>query len=176
MGNRQRPTPKAPKVRDQLESANEDLALLDRRIELKTQERAEYIQGHGPELISLLAEQHKETGNKIAQLAGELLQELLLLYKTEDDGRALERQTAPPPEVNTGDPASVTTMIGTLTTHNMGGPRRGDIEGVLRLLQTYGEAAVVGEATSTEGDGEEQGAAVIHEPEPDERSRNGAGA
>jgi len=101
---------------------------------------------------------------------------VLLLYKTEDDGRALERQTAPPPEINSAEAASTTVILGTLTTQNTPGPRRGDVEGVLRLLQTYGEGAVVGEAASTEGAVEEQAAAVIHEPEPDGRSRNGTGA
>jgi len=115
-----------------------------RGIQLKEQERSEYVRDHGPELIALLAEQHRRTGNSIARLAGELLQELLLLYKTEDDGRALERQSAPPPEINTGDPASITAIVGIHTTQNTPGLRRGDIEGVLRILQTYGEAAEIG--------------------------------
>ena len=57
----------------------------------------------------------------------------------------MARSAAPLPEVNTSEPASVTTILDARTVNATHGTRRGDIESVLRLLQSYGEATIVEE-------------------------------
>jgi hypothetical protein len=152
---RDRPRPRAPKVEEQLRDAQEALALLDGRIELLTHERGEYVRDHKDELFSLLNAQHRAASNTVSRLARETLAALLEMYRAEDEARELRRTHPEPQEINMGDPAPVTTILHAPTLGQMQGQRRGDIEGVLRLLQSYGEATVVGEVAH-----EEQPAAV----------------
>jgi hypothetical protein len=145
---RERPRPRAPKLEEQHTAAADELALLDKRIELLTHERALYLQEHHQELFSLLKSAHTQAGNEVARQAGETLATLLQMYRLEDEGRQLQRSAPPPAEPEEwGDPQSLTTIWPLQTTQNFGGgPKRGEIEGVLRLLQSYAEATEVGEA------------------------------
>jgi hypothetical protein len=172
---RSRPKAEAPKIREQLEQAQADLALLDKRIQLVEQERSEYIANHGQELFALLAAAHRQAANTVARLAGQTLEYLLLMYKTEDDGRQLQRVTAEPPEENWGAPAPVTNLdvaSGVIGTAREAGPQRGEIESTLRLLQSYGEATEIGAAPSED---DVDPAAVMH-AEPAREGNNGSDA
>ena len=108
------------------------------------------------------------------RLAGQTLEHLLLMYRAEDDGRQLQRLTAEPPEENRGAPASVTNIdvaSGVIGTPREAGPQRGEIEAILRLLQSYGEATEVGAVPDEDDD---DTAAVLVEPGPGDDARNGA--
>ncbi len=142
------PKPKEPALRSQLESAQRELEVLERRLSLAGSERSRYIQEHGEELMSLLAGAQAAEGEKVAEGAATVLEDLLRRFKAEDDARAMSRLIPAPAPENTGEPQRAVTVWGPMTTQNVtGGPARGDLEGTLRYLAGLGSSAttVVGE-------------------------------
>lgn len=143
---RKPPKPKEPELREQLEGAQRELEVLERRLTLAGSDRSRYIQEHHEELMGLLAQAQAAEGEKVAEGAGKVLEDLLRYFKAEDDARAMRRLIPEPVEENTGEPQKAVTVWGNLTTQNItGGPRRGDLEGTLRYLSSLGAATVVGE-------------------------------
>jgi chromosome segregation ATPase len=147
------PKPQEPHLREQLESAQRDLEILVRRLALAEGERSRYVQEHHERLATLLEEAQAAEASRVSEGASEVLEDLLRLFKCEDDARALARlHLAPQPE-NAGEPERHTTILGPLTRTTTGGPRRGDLEGALRYL------ASLGPATEVEASAGEAGAA-----------------
>jgi hypothetical protein len=145
---RKAPKPKEPELRAQLESAQREQDVLERRLTLAGSERSRYIQEHSEELMGLLAEAQKAEGDKVAGGAATVLEDLLRFFRAEDDARAMRRLIPAPAPENTGEPQRAVTVWGPMTTQNVtGGPARGDLEGTLRYLAGLGSSAttVVGE-------------------------------
>jgi hypothetical protein len=146
------PPRKEPELLAQLEAAQRELAVLERRRILADQERSRYIADNRDRLAELLAEAQAAEGAKVAAGASEVLQWLLCYYQVEDDLRALSRLAPAPSEENSGGPESVTTVWGNINTRNVtGGPRRGDLEQALRHLASLGPATEVGEVEDEAG-------------------------
>jgi chromosome segregation ATPase len=145
---RKAPKPKEPELKEQLERAQREVEILERRLALAGSDRSRYIQEHHEELVRLLAEAQAAEGEKVAEGASKVLEDLLRLFQAEDDIRAM-RRIAPAPATlaeNTGEAQNSVTVWGNLTTRNVtGGPRRGDLEGTLRYLAGLGAATEVGE-------------------------------
>ena len=142
------PPPKEPELRSQLEGAQRDLEVLERRLALAQADRAKFIQSNHERLAELLAQAQASEGEKVAVGARQVLDDLLRLYKAEDDARALRRLVPEPANENTGAPERATAVWGPLTVANStGGPRRGDLEGALRYLESLGPTTVVGEGS-----------------------------
>jgi DNA repair exonuclease SbcCD ATPase subunit len=142
------PKPKEPELRSQLERAQRELEVLERRLALAGSDRSRYIQEHHEELTRLLMEAQKAEGEKVAGGAATVLEDLLRYFKAEDDLRALRRLVPAAAPENTGAPQKSVTVWGNVTTQNFGGgPARGDLEGTLRYLASLGSTAttVVGE-------------------------------
>ncbi len=131
------PKPKEPELQEQLERAQRELEVLERRLTLSGSDRSRYIQEHDEELMSLLVEARAEEAERVSKGASEVLADLLRYFKCEDDARALGRLVPAPAASleNTGAPAPVTAVWGARTTQNFaGGPPRGNLEGALRYL------------------------------------------
>ena len=146
--NSGRKTPKAkePELRAQLESAQRELEVLERRLTLAASERSHYVQKHGERLMRLLAGAQAAEGEKVAEGASRVLEDLLRFFRAEDDLRAMRRLVPAAAPENTGEPQRAVTVWGPMTTQNVtGGPARGDLEGTLRYLASFGAATVVGE-------------------------------
>jgi hypothetical protein len=140
------PKPKEPELREQLEGAQRELEVLERRLTLAGGDRSRYIQEHHEELMRLLAQAQAAEGERVAEGASKVLTDLLRYFQAEDDARAMRRLIPEPVQENTGEPQKTVTVWGNLTTQNVtGGPRRGDLEGTLRYLAGLGEPTVVGE-------------------------------
>jgi hypothetical protein len=140
------PKPKEPALRSQLEGAQRRLEVLERRLALAQADRARFIQSNHERLAGLLAEAQASEGERVAEGAAKVLENLLVYFRAEDDLRALGRLVPAPAEENTGAPERVTAVWGSLTTRNItGGPAREDLESVLRYLESLGETTVVGE-------------------------------
>ena len=107
--NRGRKLPQArtPKLEAQHPEAEGDLKLLDKRIELLTAERSEYVADHKDELFSLLEREHTDAGNTVSQLAAQTLEALLQMYRAEDEARQLRRTHPEPQPINYSDPSSL---------------------------------------------------------------------
>jgi chromosome segregation ATPase len=145
---RKAPKPKEPELRSQLERAQRELEVLERRLTLAGSDRSRYIQEHHEELTRLLMEAQKAEGDKVAGGAATVLEDLLRYFRAEDDLRAMRRLIPAPAslEENTGAPQKSVTVWGNVTTQNFGGgPARGSLEGTLRYLASFGAATVVGE-------------------------------
>ncbi len=143
---RKAPKPKEPELRAQLESAQRELEVLERRLTLAASERSHYVQKHGERLMRLLAGAQAAEGEKVAEGASRVLEDLLRFFRAEDDLRAMRRLVPAPTPENTGGPEKSVTVWGNVTTQNFGGgPARGDLEGTLRYLASFGAATVVGE-------------------------------
>jgi hypothetical protein len=144
--NRGRKLPQArtPKLEAQHAEAEGDLKLLDKRIELLTAERSEYVADHKDELFSLLEREHTDAGNTVSRPAAQTLEALLQMYRAEDEARQLRRTHPEPQPINYSDPSSTTVILHAPTMGELQGQRRGDIEGTLRLLQSYGQATEIG--------------------------------
>jgi hypothetical protein len=145
---RKAPKPKEPELRSQLESAQRELEVLERRLTLAGSDRSRYIQEHHEELMGLLMEAQAAEGKKVGEGAATVLEDLLRFFKAEDDLRAMRRLIPAPAslEENTGAPQKSVTVWGNVTTQNFGGgPARGSLEGTLRYLASFGAATVVGE-------------------------------
>jgi hypothetical protein len=144
--SKKRPKPKEPQLRSQLEGAQRELEVLERRLALAQADRARFIQSNHERLAGLLAEAQEAEGARVAEGASQVLADLLRYFKAEDDIRALRRLVPAPAEENTGIPERTTAVWGNLTTRNItGGPPRGDLEATLRYLESLGGATVVGE-------------------------------
>ncbi len=140
------PKPREPQLRSQLEGVERELEVLERRLALAQADRARFIQSNHERLAALLMEAQASEGERVAEGASQVLADLLRYFKAEDDMRALRRLVPAPAEENTGEPERTTAVWGNLTTRNItGGPARGDLEGVLRYLESLGETTVVGE-------------------------------
>jgi hypothetical protein len=140
------PKPREPELRERLERAQRDLEILDRRLALAQADRARFIQSNHERLAAMLMEAQASGGERVAEGAAKVLENLLVYFKAEDDIRALRRLVPAPVEENTGALERVTAVWGSLTTRNItGGPPRGDLEGTLRYLISLGETTVVGE-------------------------------
>lgn len=140
------PKPKEPELRSELEGAQRELEVLERRLTLAGSDRSRYIQEHHEELMRLLAQAHAAEGEKVAEGASRVLEDLLRYFKCEDDARAMTRLVPAAAPENTGEPQKTVAVWGSMTTQNVtGGPRRGDLEGVLRYLVSLGDGTVVGE-------------------------------
>jgi hypothetical protein len=143
---RKPPKRKEPELRSQLESAQRELEVLERRLTLAGSDRSRYIQEHGEELMRLLARAQAAEGEKVAEGASKVLEDLLRYFKCEDDARAMRRLIPEPVEENTGEPQKTVAVWGPVGTQTVtGGPRRGDLEGALRYLVSLGGGTVVGE-------------------------------
>jgi hypothetical protein len=138
------PNPTEGHLASQLEGAQRDLQVLERRLALAVADRARYISEHHAEILSHLGEAHAAEGARVAAAASEALEALLAYHRAEDDARNLQRlHPAPAPE-NVGSPQNSVTVWGALTTRNYaGGPQRGDLEGTLQYLVSLGEATIV---------------------------------
>jgi hypothetical protein len=140
------PKPREPELREQLEGVERELQVLERRLALAQADRARFIQSNHERLAALLMEAQASEGERVAEGASQVLADLLRYFKAEDDIRALGRLVPAPAEENTGAAQQSVTVWGSLTTRNItGGPARGDLEGVLRYLESLGETTVVGE-------------------------------
>jgi hypothetical protein len=140
------PKPKEPELRSQLESAQRELEVLERRLTLAGSDRSRYIREHHEELMRLLAEAQTAEGEKVAEGASRVLEDLLRYFQAEDDARAMTRLVPATAPENTGEPQKTVAVWGNMTTQNVtGGPRRGDLEQALRYLVSLGEPTVVGE-------------------------------
>jgi len=140
------PKPKEPALRSQLERAQRELEVLERRLTLAGSERSHYIQGHSERLMRLLAAAQAAEGEKVAGGAATVLEDLLRYFRAEDDARAMRRLIPAPAPENTGAPQKSVTVWGPMTTNNVtGGPPRGELEGTLRYLASLGAGTVVGE-------------------------------
>ncbi len=143
---RKPPKPKEPELRSQLERAQRELEVLERRLTLAGSDRSRYIQENSEELMGLLAKAQAAEGEKVASGASKVLADLLRYYKCEDDARAMRRLVPAAAPENTGEPQKSVTVWGNVTTQNFGGgPARGSLEGTLRHLASLGGATVVGE-------------------------------
>jgi hypothetical protein len=143
---RKAPSPKEPELREQLEGAQRELEILERRLALAGSDRSRYIQEHHDELARLLMEAREAEGARVAEGASRVLEDLLVYFKAEDDIAAMRRLIPAPAEENTGAPERSVAVWGSLTRRNItGGPPRGDLEGTLRYLASLGPATVVGE-------------------------------
>jgi hypothetical protein len=153
---RKPPAPREPELRSQLERAQRELAVLERRLTLAGSDRSRYIQQHADELMGLLAEAHASEGQKVAEGASKVLEDLYRYFQAEDAARQMRRLVPAPAalEENTSEAQAgrTVTVWGNLTTQNFaGGPARGSLEGTLRYLCSLGEAAaVVGEGAESE--------------------------
>jgi chromosome segregation ATPase len=144
------PKPTEPHLREQLDGAQRDLEVLERRLSLANSDRARHISEHHERILSLLEEAHAEHGEKVSTAASEALTALLAYHAAEDEARNLQRLHPVPALENTGGPESHVTVWGNLTTQNAtGGPQRGTLEGTLRYLVSLGAPTVV------EGGGED---------------------
>jgi len=144
------PKPTEGHLASQLEGAQRDLQVLERRLALANSDRARYISEHHELILGLLERAHAEEGGRVAAAAEAALEALLAYHKAEDDARDLARLHPAPQEENRGGPESVSVVWGNLTTVNAtGGPPRGDLEGTLRYLVSLGSPTIV------EGDAEE---------------------
>lgn len=134
------PKPKEPELRSQLERAQRELEVLERRLTLAGSDRSRYIQENSEELMDLLAQAQAAEGEKVAEGASKVLADLLRYYKCEDDARAMRRLVPAPAALeNTGEPQRAITVWGPMTTQNVtGGPPRGNLEGSLRYLASMG--------------------------------------
>jgi TolA-binding protein len=148
------PKPKEPELQEQLESAQRELEVLERRLTLAGSDRSRYIQEKSEELMGLLAGAQAAEGASVAEGAAKVLADLLRYYKCEDDARAMRRLIPAPAslEENAGEPQKSVTVWGPMTTQNVtGGPARGDLEGALRHLASLGGArqaeTIVGDAS-----------------------------
>jgi chromosome segregation ATPase len=147
---RRPPKPKEPELRSQLEGAQRELAVLERRLALAGSDRSRYIQEHHEELAQLLIEAQEDEAEKVSGGASRVLEDLLRYFKAEDDLRAMRRLVPAPAslEENTSEakPQKTVTVWGNMTTQNFGGgPARGNLEGTLRYLTSLGAATEVGE-------------------------------
>jgi chromosome segregation ATPase len=143
---RKPPKPKEPELRSQLDSAQRELEVLERRLTLAGSDRSRYIQEHHAELVRLLAQARDAEGENIAEGASRVLEDLLRYFKCEDDARAMRRLIPEPVQENTGEPERAVAVWGPVGTQTVtGGPRRGDLEGALRYLVSLGGGTVVGE-------------------------------
>ena len=140
------PPPREPELRSQLQGAERALEVLQRRLDLARSDRARYIQEHRARIEELLAEAQQREASRVAEGAGQVLDDLLRLFEAEDDARNLARLHPPPTEENSSGPQGHTTVWGPLTTQTItNGPRRGDLESALRYLVSLGPASEVGE-------------------------------
>ena len=140
------PKPKEPALRSQLERAQREQEVLERRLTLAGSERSHYVQGHSERLTRLLAAAQAAEGEKVAGGAATVLEDLLRYFRAEDDARAMRRLIPAPAPENTGAPQKSVTVWGPMTTNNVtGGPPRGELEGTLRYLASLGAGTVVGE-------------------------------
>jgi chromosome segregation ATPase len=143
---RKAPKPEEPELRSQLERAQRELEVLERRLTLAGSDRSRYIQEHHEELTRLLMEAQAAEGEKVGEGAATVLEDLLRYFKAEDDLRAMRRLVPAAAPENTGEPQKSVTVWGNVTTQNFGGgPARGSLEGTLRYLASFGAATVVGE-------------------------------
>jgi hypothetical protein len=143
---RKPPKAKEPELRSQLEGAQRELGVLERRLTLAGSDRSRYIQEHSEELMRLLAGAQAAEGEKVAEGAARVLEDLLRYFKAEDDARAMTRLVPAAAPENTGEPQRAVTAWGSVTTQNVGGgPPRGNLEGTLRYLASLGAATEVGE-------------------------------
>jgi hypothetical protein len=145
---RKPPKPKEPELRAQLESAQRELEVLERRLALAGSDKSRYVQEHHEELAGLLVEAQEAEAEKVSGGAATVLEDLLRYFKAEDDLRAMQRIAPAPAPENTGEPQKAVTVWGNVTTQTFGGgPARGSLEGALRYLASLGggAATVVGE-------------------------------
>ena len=142
---RRAPKPKEPELRGQLERAQRELEVLERRLTLAGSDRSRYISEHHAEILAMLEAAHAAEGERVAAAASEALEALLAYHGAEDAARNLQRLHPAPAAENTGGPESVAVVWGSLTTRNMGGPQRGQLEGTLRYLAGLGAPTEVGE-------------------------------
>jgi hypothetical protein len=141
---RKPPKRKEPELQNQLESAQRELEVLERRMTLAGSDRSRYIQEHHEELMRLLAQALAAEGEKVAEGASKVLADLLRYFKCEDDARAMRRLIPQPVEENTGAPERAVAVWGPVGTQTgTGGPRRGDLEQALRYLVSLGGGTVV---------------------------------
>ena len=145
------PNPTEGHLASQLEGAQRDLQVLERRLALAVADRARYISEHHELLLGLLDEAHRAEGQRVAAAASEALESLLAYFKAEDDARGLQRLHPAPQEENRGGPQSMVTVWGALTTQNLTGVNRGALEGTLRQLVAMGAPTVVGAVEDDEG-------------------------
>ena len=140
------PKPKEPELRSQLESAQREVEVLARRLSLAQADRSRYIQEHREDIMRLLAQAQEAEGEKVAEGASRMLEDLLRYFQAEEDARAMRRLIPEPVEENTGETGTGCGGVGPMTTHSVsGGPRRGDLEGALRYLVSLGKPTLVGE-------------------------------
>jgi DNA repair exonuclease SbcCD ATPase subunit len=152
--NAARKAPKArePELRSQLESAQRELELLERRLALAGSDRSRFIQEHHEDIMRLLAQAHATEGEKVAEGARQVLADLLRYFKAEDDARALRRLVPEPVSENVGEPERTTQVWGPVGTKTFaGGPPRGDLEGALRHLISLGPATEIGGSEASPG-------------------------
>jgi hypothetical protein len=152
------PNPTEGHLASQLEGAQRDLQVLERRLALANSDRARYISEHHEEILGLLGAAHATEGERVAAAAEAALAALTAYHRAEDDARNLQRlHPAPSPE-NTSGPESTSVVWGALTTRNFtGGPQRGDLEGTLQYLISLGAPTVI-EAGAEEGEDDEDAA------------------
>ena len=97
--------------------------------------------------MGLLAEAHASEGQKVAEGASKVLEDLYRYFQAEDDARQMKRLVPAPSalEENGGEaePAKTVTVWGSMTTQNVaGGPPRGNLEGELRYLASLSGSSV----------------------------------
>jgi hypothetical protein len=98
------PKPKEPELRSQLESAQREVEVLARRLSLAQADRSRYIQEHREDIMRLLAQAQEAEGEKVAEGASKMLEDLLRYFQAEEDARAMRRLIPEPVEENTGEP------------------------------------------------------------------------
>jgi hypothetical protein len=147
------PPPKAPAMQEALADVEHEIVVLNRRLELATAERNEWVSDNYQDVFSLLKEHRDVEAERLARSANDALTHLLAIFRAEDEARSLVRAHQPPPEINTSDAAAMTVIdLSAPATHTptglspAGGPMRGELESVLRHLQTFAveETTVVG--------------------------------
>jgi len=144
------PKPTEPHLREQLDGAQRDLEVLERRLSLANSDRARHISEHHERILALLEEAHASQGSRVAAAASEALEALSAYHRAEDEARNLRRLHPAPALENSGGPESTSVVWGHVNTRNFtGGPQRGDLEGTLRYLVSLGAPTVV------EGGGED---------------------
>jgi hypothetical protein len=149
---RQPPKPKEPQIREQLQHAEREHEILERRVQFAESERARFVAGHVEEIMGALQGAHTAEGEKIAQAAREALEALGRYHALEDEARQLQR-LAPSGEWREWEPGevvagqSVTTFLGPLRSDrvDMNSPTaRGNLEAVLQYLVSLGTVTEVG--------------------------------
>ncbi len=146
---RKPPNATEPALREQSEGAGRDAEVLQRRLALAVAERGRFLSEHQGEILAHLEAAHATEGERVSAAAEAALTALTAYHRAEDDARNLQRLHPAPAAENSGGPESVSVVWGNLTTRNVGGVNRGDLEGTLQYLISLGGATIV------EGGGED---------------------